>query len=335
LIKKTGAIVLKIAVTVGFYVIIFLKVDVAQLLSQLRNTRISFFVAACFVYIAIQGLSAYRWYLLLRPLGLGTPYRKLLSYYFLGMFFNQFLPTSIGGDLMRVYYLNKETRTLSGSTASVFLDRDLGMLALLIIALAAATIAGTTFNGFLLAPIFAGILVLFIGANLALFYRPTYNLLHKVLALLRMKRADVRVERLFNSVNSFRGNGSLITWTMVLSFLIQFGCTVVNMLCAIAIGMTTRNGWLDFLVFIPATGLISMAPVGVNGMGWREASYIVLFQTVILNSAKPGAQAFALSVLWLAVLVLTSLPGGLIYLMQGGKQKANDGEEAARMASAF
>ena len=335
MIKKTAALALKIAVTVGFYVIIFLKVDVPQLFTQLRSTRISFFILACAAYVAIQGLSAYRWYLLLRPLGLGTPYRKLLSFYFLGMFFNQFLPTSIGGDLMRVYYLKKETKTLSGSTASVFLDRDLGMMALLIIALMAAAIAGTTFNGVLLAPVFGGILVLFLAANVALFYRRSYNLLHRLLLLLRMKQADERVKRLFESVNSFRSRGALLSGTLALSFLIQFGCTVVNALCAGAIGMRTQNGWLDFLVFIPATGLISMAPISLNGMGWREASYIVLFQTVIINAEKPGAQAFALSVLWLAVIVITSLPGGVIYLIQGGKRKTAESDEAARMAGAF
>jgi hypothetical protein len=79
------------------------------------------------------------------------------------------------------------------------------------------------------------------------------------------------------------------------------------------------------LVFIPAISLISMIPISINGMGWREGAYIVLFKSA--GGEKSAAAMLAL--LWLVVLVATSLPGGLIYIFQGmGKRNIKEDMEA-------
>jgi len=315
--KKTAITAFKIAVSLGILALILRKVDFNQLWDQLRAAHPSFVIASVCLYLSVQALSAYRWYMLLRPIGVKTPYSKILSFYLLGMYFNFFLPTAIGGDAVRVYYLNKETRRLSRSTASVFLDRDIGMAALLLIATVAAAVAGTRINDVPLAPIFAMITVPFVLINLALFYRPSYNFLHRVLSLFKMKRADEKVEHLFESVNSYRGKWGVLTIAMALSIVIQLGGIFANVLLGSAIGLDTTHGWLDFLVFIPAISLISMNPLSVNGTGWREYSYLLLFESVGATSA----QATALAVLWLGVLVMTSLPGGIIYVLRGSRDK--------------
>ena len=315
--KKTAITAIKILVSVGLYAYIFSKVDIKHLWSIVKEANIYYFIVAIVVYAIVQAISAYRWYLLLQPLGIKITYPKLLSYYFLGMYFNFFLPTAIGGDVVRVYYLNKETRRLSASTASVFLDRDMGMAALLLMATTVATISGTEFNGVPLAPIFGAIGIAFIAANLALFYRPTYNLLHRLLRVFKMNKADEKIERLFESVNSYRGQGALLTGAMVLSLIVQVGCVLVNIVAADSIGLGTTNGWIDFLVFIPAIGLISMVPISLNGMGWRELSYIYLFKSV--GAQEP--QAATLALMWLAILVTTALPGGVIYIVRSLKGK--------------
>ncbi|HET9533102.1 MAG TPA: lysylphosphatidylglycerol synthase transmembrane domain-containing protein [Blastocatellia bacterium] len=319
--KKTAITALKIAVSVGLYAYIFTKIDVAHLWSILREADISYFAAGVGVYFFIQGISAYRWYLLLKPLGLKASYFKLLSFYLLGMFFNNFMPTGIGGDVFRIYYLNKETRTLSRATASVFFDRNLGMAALLLMATLISTIDGTTFKGVPLAPVFGLVGLVFGLANLALFYRPTYNLLHRLLMLFKMKQADERVQHLYDSVNSYRGQWRLIVLALVLSVIVQYGCVVVNKLSANSMPASQVEihsiGWLSYLVFIPAIGLISMVPVSVNGMGWREFSYIVLFGSV--GATEP--QAAALAFMWLGVLVFTSIPGAIIYILRGSPEK--------------
>jgi glycosyltransferase 2 family protein len=328
--KKTGLTLLKVVVSLGILAYIFTKVvDIRLLWANLKQADLSYFVAAILMYFVVQALSAYRWYLLLKPQGIEVSYWRILSFYFLGMYFNFFLPSAIGGDVFRVYYLNKETRRLSASTASVFLDRDVGMGGLVLVGTLVAWSSGTRFNGVLLAPIFAVIAIMFVGANLAIFYRPTYNLLHRVLSLVRMKRVDEKVENLFESVNCYRGKWGLLVTTLLMSVGVQVGCAFVNMLSAHAIGMHTRNGWLDYLIFIPTIGLIGMAPITLNGAGFREAAYILLFKSVIdlvrgipVSAGDPAIETAAatLAVLWLGVVVATSLPGGIIYVARGGRK---------------
>ena len=317
--KKSGLAILKIVFSVGILVYIFTRVvRIGDLWANLREAQLTYLAIAVVIYFMVQTVSAFRWYLLLKPLGIEISFPRILALYFLGMYFNFFLPSSIGGDVFRVYYLNKETGRLSASTASVFLDRDIGMGGLLLTAVVVASWAGIRIppeNGVLLAPLFVLIGLAFIAANLALFYRPTYNLIHRLLTLFRMKRADEKVERLFDSVNSYRGKWGLMGVTVGISLAVQIGCAIVNMLAAASIGLHTQHGWLDFMVFIPAIGLIGMIPLSVNGAGWREASYILLFQSV----GAEAHQAAALSLLWLGVMIVTSLPGGIVYLAEGAR----------------
>jgi hypothetical protein len=82
---------------------------------------------------------------------------------------------------------------------------------------------------------------------------------------------------------------------------------------------------VDYMVFIPAIGLIGMIPLSVNGAGWREASYILFFTSV----GAEAHQAATLSLLWLGIMVVTSLPGGIIYLARGGRSRAGRGNGSA------
>ena len=322
--KKRILSLLKVVFSVGILVYIFTRVvHLGDLWATLKDANVVYLVAAVALYFVVQTISAYRWYLLLKPLEIETGFFKILSLYYVGMYFNFFLPSAIGGDFFKVYYLHKETGRLSASTASVFVDRDIGMGGLLLVATVVAAYGGTRIppgNGVLLAPVFALIGVAFVAANLALFYRPSYKLLHRSLSLFRMKKADEKVERLFNSMNSYRGEWSLGAITLIMSVGVQLGCAFLNMLAASAIGLHTQNGWVDYMVFIPAIGLIGMIPLSVNGAGWREASYILLFQSV----GAEAHQAAALSLLWLGVIVVTSLPGGFIYLAQGRRTRAKN-----------
>ena len=89
------------------------------------------------LYMAGQAISTLKWRILLGPVGLSTPYLRLLGFYFTGMFFNLFLPTIIGGDAVKAVLLARETGAPARATMSVFMERKSGCVALLLIALVA------------------------------------------------------------------------------------------------------------------------------------------------------------------------------------------------------
>src|SRR6266852_2960039 len=108
--KKSGLIALKVFVSLGILVYLFTRVvHIRDLWANVRVAKLSYFLAAIAVYFAVQTLSAYRWYLLLKPVNIETSFPRILGLFYLGMYFNFFLPSSIGGDFFKVYYLNKET----------------------------------------------------------------------------------------------------------------------------------------------------------------------------------------------------------------------------------
>ena len=88
---------LKPAVTVALYALIFYWTDLRALAARLAGTRWEYVAAAVLLYMAGQALSAYKWQILLQPVGLIVPYFRTLAFYFTGMFFNLFLPTIVGG----------------------------------------------------------------------------------------------------------------------------------------------------------------------------------------------------------------------------------------------
>src|SRR4051812_24570 len=108
--KKTALTLVKIIVSLGILTYIFTKViDVRHLWANLREADLSLIIAAILAYFLVQTLSAWRWHLLVKPQGIEIGFGKILAYYFLGMYFNFFLPSAIGGDVFKVYYLHKET----------------------------------------------------------------------------------------------------------------------------------------------------------------------------------------------------------------------------------
>ena len=82
------------------------RTDWAQVADAFARLRPGPWLAAAAVYTAAQVVSAWRWQLLARPLGFDRPLRNFAGFYFIGMFFNLVLPTSVGGDAVRAWYLD-------------------------------------------------------------------------------------------------------------------------------------------------------------------------------------------------------------------------------------
>jgi uncharacterized protein (TIRG00374 family) len=132
--------ILKLVVSVGLLGYIVTRIDGEQLAHTLASANFSYIALALVIYLGTQVVSALRWTVLARPLGIRTPYKDLTAYYFIGMFFNLFAPSTVGGDVSRVYYLAREEnkdqhKRASGSTiqaaVSVLMDRGIGMVVLI------------------------------------------------------------------------------------------------------------------------------------------------------------------------------------------------------------
>ena len=107
--RRIASTLIKVAVTVALYVAVFYKIDVDKMWSHLQAVRPGWIALGILAYAAGQWLSAWRWWLLLRPVQLTVPYLRMVAFYFIGMFFNHFLPTIVGGDAVKAILLARET----------------------------------------------------------------------------------------------------------------------------------------------------------------------------------------------------------------------------------
>src|SRR5215831_5784715 len=116
------------------------RVDLALVARTLAGVRWSCWLAAVLCYAVAQGLSSVRWQALALPLGFRWPLREYISLYFIGTFFNLLLPTSVGGDVARAWYLDAGTGKRWPAFLSVLADRLVGLFVLLVLAFVTALV---------------------------------------------------------------------------------------------------------------------------------------------------------------------------------------------------
>ena len=178
--RRLASTLVKFAVTAALYVAVFYRIDLGAIWDRLQTVQIGWVALGVVVYAAGQWLSAWRWWLLLRPVALAVPYLRMVAFYFIGMFFNIFLPTIVGGDAVKAILLARETGAPARSTMSVFMERNVGLFALLTIATVAAFVAPPVdVRGFNLLQLTLLVFAGFVAANVVLANRPAYRLVER------------------------------------------------------------------------------------------------------------------------------------------------------------
>ena len=317
---------IKPAVTVLLYALVFYWTDVRALLERLGTARLEYVAAGVLLYVAGQALSAWKWHVLLGPVGLGAVrYVRLLSFYFIGMFFNIFLPTIVGGDAVKAVLLARETRAPARAAMSVFMERNLGLFALLSIALVAAwrapavEIMGVTLATLTLL-LFAG----FVAVNAVLASRGVYGLVDHVIDRTPLARIRARATPIYDTVAAYTARAGVLAGAVLLSFVFQAVVIAVVFLNARALDLAFPVS--AFAVFVPLISLAGMIPVSVNGLGVREALYILFFGRL----GAPTDVSVSLALLYLAVTFMASLPGGVVYALQRGSAPLAESAAAPR-----
>src|SRR5438132_10488463 len=132
-----------------------LRTDWGQVGQVFLHLRLELWLIAVGLYLLAQVASAARWHLFARPLGFQTPLRRCVGLYFVGMFFNLLLPTSIGGDVVRAWYLDGASGRRLPAFLSVFVDRLSGLLILLGLACVADLLCPIPLPGWIGASVWA------------------------------------------------------------------------------------------------------------------------------------------------------------------------------------
>jgi glycosyltransferase 2 family protein len=306
--KSKLVMLVKLIITCLFFSYIFKKIDWGQFTAIMQNARLDLIFMGFFVLWVGHFICIYRWRLLMRPLMPTPSIMNLFGIYCIGLFFNLTFPTLIGGDIIKVYYAGRPSKTYAQSFAATFLDRDAGMLAMMIIACVAILIYPVKVSGVHVSLIIWSVFALFIFGNIAIFAPGIHGLLIKLLHRMHFPKIAAKIDMISNAFQIMGKNRSILWAALAISFVNQL--LVISVTWIMALGLRIHVSPFYFLIFVPVITLISMIPISLNGMGLREYSFLSLFGAIgVMN-----VSCIALGLLSSIVLIVSSLPGGIVYL---------------------
>jgi uncharacterized protein (TIRG00374 family) len=300
---------IKVTVSLALMAFLMRKISLPALQEVVRGMDRGLLAAAVAVFFASNVAGWLQWHVLLRASGVALPPRSTFRFYFVGLFFNNFLPANIGGDVVKVYDVSKVGTDPYQVIAVTLLDRLLGVFSLCLLAVIA--------DFFLIARSPAYVLYLAVFAACMLpaigfyFFRPLGNALRRGVMKLRPLSLDRRASSILDHLSPFKGQRRLVTELVVFSAFIQALRVVTHVLVGMALGIALDASVLcQFFVFIPLLSLAMIPPITINGLGIREGLGIVLFSAAGIAQTDAFAMEFLTFIISVAVSLL-----GLVFFV--------------------
>jgi uncharacterized membrane protein YbhN (UPF0104 family) len=317
-LSKQTQLRLKIAFSLIVFAGLFFfgKIDLSKTLEVAAKANFGYLAAAAALFVGSTFINAMRWQVLARAVGLPKPMLPLVQYCFVGCFFNLFLPSTVGGDVSRCYYLSKGTGRYKAAFYSVLADRVVGISVLFLLA-TTGLLFGPGAGALPMAvkiPIILGTLGIFIGIPL-LPALSTFILGREHWITQRFKNSAFRV---------YWRDGRLILFSLGQSIGLQLVLVAVHVLVGQSLGLTQVPLWY-YCIFYPIVAVLGFVTPSFNGIGVREGAYTFFLTQPIAGVDKPHAFAFAMILLGLNTFL--SLVGGLVYVAGHFKFSEKDAEE--------
>jgi hypothetical protein len=275
-----------------------------QILDVLKNTDLSTFCLGTIVYTGAILLASLRLQLITRAQHITMPFVESASFTYIGYFFNNFLPTSIGGDVVKAYYISRKSSDKTGAYTSVFIDRAIGLVTMIFMAFVALLFAESSIVDSKMKYLIYAIAAI---SALGVIFMAHEGFARKFSGILFVVRPlEAQLKKAYRSINAYRHRTLLMVQTLAISILSQllFFASMGILVTSIGPGISI----FDILLRMPIISVMSLLP-SINGLGLREGATVLLFGPLIGK-----ANAFAVSILVIVMLLITSVIGGLIYV---------------------
>jgi len=304
--------VLKIVVSVGLIAYLLSRVRLDLVVEAMRSASANYLylLLALALYFGAITVGAVKWQILLKAQRIRLPLGNLLSYTFVGLFFGNFLPTNVGGDLVRGYDLARDTSLPAEAAISVLVDRLVGLIA------------------FVFAAVVVALLVVYLARQAALWQVVVLAAVALMglcggFALVLSDRLRAQVRRLFNlsllsslaplydklssALSAYRRSYGALAQAFFISILVLSIGSVVNYLIALALG--GGISLLHIFLFTPLITFILLIPISMGGIGLNQSAYVFFFNLV----GVPEEKSLAMSLIMQAIIIVASLPGGILW----------------------
>ena len=309
--KKTLLTVLQIAVTIGLLWWVFHDPERRrEMLDAAKLANVWWLAAGVLVFFFCTIVATARWKILLAVQDINMTWLRTWQLFMIGMFFNLFMLGSTGGDVVKMFLTMREARNnKAAALLSVFMDRVIGMLALIFLSvgflyfrydlLNHAEGSSTLLN--LLLWLMAAALLIIVG----MFAVSALGWVHYLPQWTPLRGRIVEISA---ACHMYAKGWRLTIWAFLISFPL-FGMFFTTFYCA-ARAFTDQLGIVDIFSVMPIVAVITAIPISVSGIGLRES----LFVSLLAPFGVAAAIATLISVTGFLINTLGSLAGGLVFL---------------------
>jgi len=319
---------LKVVVSLGLIAYLLSRVGLNEVVEVIRaaSANYLYLLIALGLYFGAIAVGSFKWQILLRAQGIQVPFINLLSFTFVGLFFGNFLPTNVGGDLVRGYGLARHTLLPAETAISVLVDRMLGLIAFVFVAVVMALLVVYTAGQVALwevAVVAAVALLALCGIFAVMLSDRLRGQLGRLFNTSFLSGLAPLYDRLSGALSAYRRSYGALAAGFCISLLVLTIGSVVNYLISLALG--GGISLLHIFLFTPLITFVLLIPISIGGIGLNQSAYVFFFNLV----GVPEQKSLAMSLIMQAIIIISSLPGGVLWWRERSTREATSTAEAA------
>ena len=306
--KKTIFIIIKAIISISLLTYIIISIDWNEVANNLRSANFLLLSVVFLLYILEQVELTYKWNILIGARGINISLFRLIIINSIGSFWGLFLPSSVGTDVVRGYYLTKNNSEKSISVSSVFADRILSMFSLLLLGVIFMSISGDLLSKF---NVRTYIILLTVSVTILFYFfqkeKTAYFLKEKLKSVKYKKFFDLLVKLHF-SILEYKKYPKALLASFFVSLLVQVTRVVIYYIVTISYNIHVPI--IYFFIFVPLIMIILMIPISIGGLGVREGTFIGFFSLVGMSINEAVIISFTTTLMNTLIILL----GGIAYL---------------------
>jgi len=273
---------------------------------------------------------AVRWRLLLKIQDVNVSLWEAVRLTFLGQFFNAIVPGTVGGDLVKAYYVAKHTPKVAAVLVSVFVDRLLGLVELSLMAavMLGVLLAGgeRSFDELRLPAICMAAIILTVGAMMTFLLSQRFRRALHLEKLYRRLPIAHHIAAAGDAAMRYRRRPGSMAWAVAISLVSHL--SFVTFVALMGASLSIPAGWKDYFLYVPLIYIIGAIPLTPGGVGWVENWYLRFFESPLCGAST----ILVLALLARLVPMLWGLPGAVVAVT--GARVPRPGEIEAELSVA-
>ena len=302
--------VLKIGISITLIYFLLRDTSISEVLAAVKTANVPLLLLAFSLHYVGFLVSAIRWRGLLRAQEKEASVNYLMQSYVVSAFFNNFLPSTIGGDAIRAYDSWRLGQTRSEAVAVVFVDRFLGILILMLFAVIAVLFSPQLAEKVPSLYLWVGLGAIGVIAISWIIFVPSQWMPKLIQKLPLPGKIKDKLTSILSAFLAFQGKKQVLIVALAWSVLLQVNVVLHHYLISEALGL--QIPLVAFFVIVPLATFIMMIPISINAIGVRESVFVLFFSAYAIGNSE----AIAFSWIIYGMVLILGVIGGIAYALR-------------------